>query len=152
MSTKERVRVAFDLVRQDGWPPVAVETIWCEPLGRGRYKVDNIPFFIRLLAVDDVVNAKGRGDDLRRFTGLAQYAGHCTIRLIPADPVDVPAIRAELVELGCTSEFDGGHRLIAIDIPPAADIPAVKRAILAAAGGRWEYEEGSISAGWISAS
>jgi hypothetical protein len=151
MATKDRVRVSFDLERVDGWPPVAAETMWCEPLGLFRYRIDNIPFFVRRIALDDVVFATGRGLPLRRFQRLHRYAGHCTIRLIPNNAADVATIRAELDALGCDTEFDGDHKLVAIDVPPAADARAVKRAILAGAGSRWEYEEGSISPTWIAA-
>ena len=41
---------------EDGYPPAGSERLWALHVGEGRYRLDNIPFFARVLALGDVVS------------------------------------------------------------------------------------------------
>lgn len=75
--------VIFELEVEDGWPPVASERVWAFDVGDDRYVIDNVPWFVRDLAVGDVVEAVSR--DARThpvFRRVLERSGHVTIRLI----------------------------------------------------------------------
>ncbi|WP_081633481.1 DUF4265 domain-containing protein [Mycobacterium sp. 360MFTsu5.1] len=121
-------RMAFNLPVEDDdpdhlWPPYAVETMWVEALGDGRYRVDNIPFFVKPLAVNDIVRGQ-RSDfnsDLIWFSGRLEWSGHSTVRIVVF--ADEDEILAALSDMGCT--FERLRRIIAVDIP---DSEVVERA------------------------
>ena len=59
VATDELVHVIFPLeVDVDGWPPVSAERVWAFDLGDGRFRIDNPPWFVRNLAVGDIVEAQ----------------------------------------------------------------------------------------------
>lgn len=82
-------RMAFHLPVEDDdpdhpWPPYAVETMWVEALGKDRYRVDNIPFFVKPLAVNDIVRGQ-RSDpssDLVLFSSRLEWSGRSTVRIV----------------------------------------------------------------------
>ena len=143
------VKVRFRLDRDEsGWPPAATEGLWAVPLGHDRYRLDNIPFFARLVSCEDVVRAMRGEDDLLWVEAVERYAGHSTIRIIAPTKTDIPEIRNDMAALGCASELFESCRLIAVDVPLEANLAAV-RAFLAEgqAAGRWAYEESALAAG-----
>ncbi len=48
---------AFALDIENGWPPVAVEHVWCERIG-AIYQLKNVPCFIEGLALGDKFSAE----------------------------------------------------------------------------------------------
>ena len=68
-STAERlVKVNFDLSNDGG--PVATESLWAEPLGDGRCRLRNVPFFTYSFSEQDVVSeAKGGATFFRQPNG-----------------------------------------------------------------------------------
>jgi|SRR5580693_6339272 hypothetical protein len=54
-------RMAFSLPIEEDWPPVSVETLWVEAAKNGTYRVDSVPFLVKGIAVDDIV--EGRTQD-----------------------------------------------------------------------------------------
>lgn len=131
---------------ESGWPPASAEGLWAWPLGAGRHRLDNIPFFARGVGVDDIVTAERGADGQLWVTGVAERAGHSTIRVIARDDEGIEALRSELRGLGCSSEAYRRYRLIAVDVPPGVDLAAV-RALLAEGedAGRWGYEEAHLA-------
>jgi len=76
-------RVVFPLAQEDGWRPVGSERLWALPLGENRYRIDNVPWFVRDLAVGDVVIAKSEDRGSHPvFAELVQRSDHVTVRLI----------------------------------------------------------------------
>lgn len=51
------VKVHFRLVQdEDGYPPVAVESVWAQPgMNSREYVLDNLPFFVREATLGDTV-------------------------------------------------------------------------------------------------
>jgi hypothetical protein len=120
----EYVRVLFRLERgRDGYPPVDVEGLWAKPVGEGRYEIDNIPFFVREIAVGDIIEADHFKSEFW-FRSVVSRSGHSTIRVIiyQAHLAEMrQTIEQQLSALGC--DWEGGHiaSLIAVDVPPAAN-------------------------------
>lgn len=76
-------RVVFELAVEDGWRPVGSERVWAFHLGADRYRINNVPWFVRDLAVGDVVRAQAPDADSHPvFVELLERSGHATVRLI----------------------------------------------------------------------
>ncbi|MFL6061625.1 MAG: DUF4265 domain-containing protein [Marmoricola sp.] len=148
----------FDLeVDDSGWPPVGAERVWAFHLGGDRYRIDNPPWFVRDLAVGDVVRAQAPNADSHPvFVELVERSDHVTIRLVcfRSGPLKGDLARAlePFTALGVDGEGAAQHGLIALDIQPTAPLPAVVSALRAGVeDGSWEYEEGRITQDWIEA-
>ncbi|MCW2498014.1 DUF4265 domain-containing protein, partial [Jatrophihabitans sp.] len=55
---KANARVIFEIEVIDGWPPVSSERLWAFSLGDDIYRIDNAPWFVRDLAIGDLVEAR----------------------------------------------------------------------------------------------
>ena len=118
------------------------ESLWAIPIHEG-YKIDNIPFYVREIALGDVVSAEQKGGALY-FSGLVAPSGHSTVRLWFAKTKiqAVQEVRHFLRERGCPSELSDLPRLVAVDIPPEIDYHELR--IFFDDGeraGMFEYEE-----------
>lgn len=148
------VKIRFKLVvDEEGWPPVVSEGLWAEPMGDGRYRIDNTPWFVPNLAADDIVMADDRDGKLWA-TGRVQWSGRLTLRVIPfpEGPLrgDRRAVLDSFAPLGVTGEGVEQYGIVALDVPADADLHAIKTLLLAGgADGRWDYEEGCVSDRWI---
>lgn len=143
--TDDMVKVIFLLQRDaEGYPPAEAEGLWATPLGHGRFKLDNIPFYAKGISTEDIVEAREKGGDFY-FERLVTSSGHSTIRVIARDKSYIPEMRKQLEQLGCSSEVSHLSILIAIDVPPeaswnriAAFLNDIERRSLI------EYEEGAL--------
>jgi len=141
----DHVKILFPLEQTDGYPPHDVESVWAVPLGGGKYRLDNIPFFVRGVSSEDVVSATERGGALF-YAGLSSEGGHSTVRVLIADPDATERVREELRARGCSSEGTGIPGLIAVDVPPAVSYRELRQFLdEGERRGRWEYEEGCIA-------
>jgi hypothetical protein len=140
-----RVKVLFDY--DSGEPgQMEVETMWAIPTAEG-FQLDNIPFFVRDLAVGDIISATAGPDGRLRFEGLVQPSGHSTLRLWFAKgrEGDVVSIRHQLRELGCSSELSDLPRLVAVDVPPAVSLDKIRTVLDEyESSGLLEYEESCL--------
>lgn len=135
------VKLAFEVDRDDG--NVDIETVWAIPV-EGGYKVDNIPFYARGVACNDVVSAESGEDEVLRYTGPSVPSGHSTVRLWFADASTVAPVREQLRAMGCSSEVDL-PRLVAVDVPPTVPYPSVRKYLdKQEAAGVLEYEEACL--------
>lgn len=122
MSRSKRVKVYFELEQdQEGYPPVSSEFLWCLPTGRGTYIVDNIPFFVRDVSLEDEISAKKAGRVLW-FSGLLKKSRNSTVRVLLKKPDLTIMIREKLENLGCGSELMDDLSLIAITMPRESSI------------------------------
>jgi hypothetical protein len=149
-------RVVFPLeVDEDGWPPVGAERMWAFDLGDGRYRIDNVPWFVRDLAVGDVVVAVPPGPGSHPvFRRIHTRSGHLTIRLIcfRGGPLagELQPVIDRFTPLGVHAEGAAQYGMVALDIPPGSDLRAVRERLDAgAADGSWEWEEGRIDDAWV---
>ncbi|MBC6462682.1 DUF4265 domain-containing protein [Actinomadura sp. HBU206391] len=68
---------------EDGWPPASSEWLWVLRLIADVAKIDNIPFFVRNLALGDLLQTSVDGDGRLRPEERLKWSGHCTIRVTP---------------------------------------------------------------------
>ncbi len=141
-NTAGLVKVIFQL-DPGSWHGSATETVWAEPLGSGRYRLCNVPFYAFDVSYDDVVGAV-EGSWGLVFTSVIRRGGHSTYRLLTKDPLrdQFESFWKPLAECGCT--YEEGHRpLLAIDVPAEADIFVVySRLEEGQLAGIWSFEEG----------
>ena len=152
------VRVRFRLERdEDGWPPAESEGLWAVPLGGDAYRIDNTPFFARNVAADDVFLAEPDADGRLWARERLRWSENCTIRviLLRNGPLawSQQAVLDVFVPLGVSGEGYGpGVNIVALTIPPDADLAGIKRLLRQGEADRsWVYEEGCISTEWASA-
>lgn len=151
------VKVIFELPRNDdGWPPAASEGLWAAPVTPEVVRLDNTPFFVRGVASGDLIRVR-RGDDGRlQADERLQWSGHCTIRIIVFRDGPLSGSRQRVLDmfapLGVTGEGIEQFSIVALDVPPDADIAAVKRLLHEGEhDGWWEHEEGCIGDAWEAA-
>ena len=123
------VAVVFELDVEDGYPPSDSERVWAVPEAVGTYVLDNIPVFVEGFALGDEVSASLNGAGELIAGDLVSSAGHSAARVLFSDGFrdeDVRALRAELLGLGCESEFDRQHGLLAVDVPAAVVLAPVE--------------------------
>lgn len=124
-------------------PTVGSETMWVENLGDGTFRLRNIPGWATGLAAEDVVAARQQGNVLA-YTETIASGGHSTYRLAfqQPDPTDAQSKAVEkLRDLGCAFE-KLSNRVLAVDVPPDADIRAVYKLLEdSMADGIWWFDE-----------
>ncbi|MFI6762452.1 DUF4265 domain-containing protein [Micromonospora sp. NPDC050417] len=158
LNPDSRIKVWFRFVQgEDGWPPVEEEGVWAVRLDDDLAEIHNIPFFVQGSADRDVVRVRTAADGRHWAVERVRWSGNCTIRVLPfRDGPIGPSARGvweKFAGLGVTAE---GHNsdlpLVALSVPPEADLAAVKR--LLAQGdqeGWWWHEESCIGDAWRSA-
>ncbi|MDD1611425.1 MAG: DUF4265 domain-containing protein [Methylococcaceae bacterium] len=125
-SESNLVKIYFYLEQDDdGYPPVATESLWARELQDNMYCIDNIPFYAKGVSLNDIVTAKPNEENLLFFRKIIQPSGHSTIRVIIFEDADVSSWQHELEKFGCASEKDYLPQLISVDIPPTVDIQNV---------------------------
>jgi len=101
------VKIRFPLEQDEsGYPPESSETMWAVPLGDGRYILDNIPFYAKLVSDGDVISASVIDGDLT-FQEVLEASRNCTIRIITLDDSDGAEVRNILENIGCKVEGSG---------------------------------------------
>src|SRR5215471_12738412 len=100
----QRRKINFRLVKdEDGYPPFDWEGVWAEPETDGTWRLDNIPFFAYDVSNRDVVAAHERNGELV-FDRVLDRGGHSTLRIIFEDLDTVADVRADLKQMGCSTE------------------------------------------------
>ena len=135
-------RVTFEL-GESNWHGYETESVWAASLGDGRYRIENVPFYACGVSYDDIVVAKPK-DGLLIVQEVAERGGHSTYRVILnryTTDDEFKAAWEKIESLGCTYER-ATERLLAIDVPPEADIYAVYAALEEGEKvGVWDFEE-----------
>jgi hypothetical protein len=153
VSTPVKIRFALDR-DQDGWPPAESEGLWAVPLEGGLYRLDNTPWFVRGVAIDDVIEARRDHDGVLWFVRVRGCGGRIVVRVIPrADgPLrgDRQAVLDLFAPLGVAGEgMSSPVNMVALDIGPDTPLSSVKSLLASGeADGRWHYEEGCITEEW----
>lgn len=141
----EMCKINFKLEKdEDGFPPVAVETLWADPSSTG-YTIDSIPFFTKDVANGDIVSVKKDGDGSLWFDKRISSSGHSLIRLIFFDHSFRDEISFHLKKTGCSTEYISDYEMMSVDIPENVDYQDVLNYIGIKAGvGVIDYEEAII--------
>lgn len=138
----ERAKIRFPFTNTTG--DDEIETMWALKRDDG-YEIDNIPFYVKEIALGDVVAATPDADGALWYSELIRPSGHSTIRLLFSNVASVGAVRDELRRMGCSSELSDIPRLVAIDVPPSAPYEQVKAFLdRGEAEGRFEYQEACL--------
>lgn len=145
-ATEQHVKILFELERdEEGYPPASAETLWAIKAGDGLFKIDNIPFFVLGIAVDDIVSAVPE-EGAFRFKEVVHPSGHSTVRVVVYEPSDVSAARELFKQLGCSTEQSHLPRLFAIDVPPSVSLDTLREVLDAGKRqDRWGYEEACLA-------
>ncbi|MCX5184346.1 DUF4265 domain-containing protein [Streptomyces sp. NBC_00268] len=151
------VKVHFRLEIEDDWPPTSVESLWAVDQGDGTVRLDNIPWFVRGVACGDVVAVEPDEEDVPWAGEVVRRSENCTIRLIVLREGGTGAARQSVInafrELGVDGEGIEQFRMVALDVPPTADLAKVQELLNhGVAKEWWHMEEGCITAEWRAAS
>ncbi len=139
----ESVRIHFQLEQDDdGYPPVAVETVWGAPTGEANeYVLDNVPFFAPFATIGDTVRVRVMEGNLW-FQCVAKRSSHSLVRLVFFDKNAVRRVAEHLESMGCGVEFLSEHGLLAVDIPITVSLSDVQDYVRGEAEvGTLDYEE-----------
>jgi Domain of unknown function (DUF4265) len=151
----QSVKLCFELEpEEEDWPPVRTENVWARPVGGDEYELENIPWFVRGVAIGDRVRASRDDDGVLTFRDKIAWSGRYTIRVIPtaegSSREQIEEVVAAFQPLG--AECEGGlpaFKIVALDIPPAARLSEIKTLLeQGEAEGRWEWEEGCVDDQW----
>lgn len=143
---EDLVKVVVKLEKdEDDYPPADYEGLWALPVGEGLFQIDNVPFLARGIALGDIVSATVEQQELR-FREVVRPSGHSTLRLIIYDEKDLPSVRAQLEEMGCSIERSHIPGLISVDVPPTVSLPVLRKTLdEGEAQERWGYEEACLA-------
>jgi Domain of unknown function (DUF4265) len=138
------VKITFPL-ELGAWHGFATERMWAQKVSDNRYRLRNSPYFARGVSFEDVVFAELDPQEELIFTGVSLRSGHSTYRIVLKFELDSLQFRehwAPLEKDGCT--FEGAReKLLAVDVPPRADIYGVYALLQRGENaGAWEFEEG----------
>ena len=147
------VKVWFPLVQTDGWPPVSGENVWTTEEGSNRYEIANVPFFVRDIAVGDIVRAELDERGELQVQEKIQWAGSCTIRIVPLPDGGLEDQRQRILDmfapLGLDGEGIAAFDLVALNVPDNVDYRPIKTLLRAGYDkGWWDCEEGCIGDRW----
>lgn len=148
------VKVCFRMdVDEDGWPPVSVESLWAVELDNGTVRLENTPWFVRGIACGDIIRVGVDEEGVRWAGETVRASGNCTIRLIVLKDGGSTAARQSVLNafhsLGTTGEGIERFRMVALDVPPEANIAKIRKLLEhGAAEEWWHWEEGCVTAAW----
>jgi hypothetical protein len=144
------LRVRFPLVRDEyGWPPSDVEWLWCESVDAARYRVDNIPIYVRGVAVGDVIEVCHE-EPGPTFARVVADSGHGTVRIIFLSDYDASVEPGQrlwqaILAAGCSFEGLSNSKLYAIDVPGREEFRNIRSTLEdGARSGIWDYDEAKV--------
>lgn len=140
-------------IGEDGWPPARVESLWAVVLGDGTVRLDSTPWFVRGVASDDIIRVEIDDEGVRWAEETVKASENCTIRLIvPKDSGSAAALQSALDifhRLGAIGEGIEQFRMVALDVPPDADLRQIQKLLEhGEAKGQWHWEEGCVTTAW----
>lgn len=138
-----RRKIWFELQQdEDGYPPVGTETVWAIHRGENQYEIDNIPFFEKEATLGDVVETVEDSDGLLSYKAMVKRSGNSLIRVVYYDTTDPGQLLKGLKDLGCLTELDKPHHLIAVNVSPEVELESIQAFLRRGLEqGLWGYEE-----------
>lgn len=140
-----RFRVHGD---ESGSSLVGADTMAAVPVGGDHYRLTESPLHALGVARADVVEALPDADGHLWATTVIEHGGHLSLRVLPAEGGPESVVDAlGTPPLTVRRSHDG--RVITVDVPPGADLAAVKAALDDGThDGRWTYHESLVSDAW----
>lgn len=150
------VKVHFGIRVEDGWPPVGSESMWARPVSDDVVELENTPFFARGVSNGDHVRVVRDDEATLSAVEVVKWSQRCTVRVVPfrAGPLqgDRQRVLDEFAAVGVTGEGIEQYNLVALDIPPTADLSAVKLLLRDGVDrGWWDFEESNVGDAWADA-
>lgn len=142
MSIPEHVKINFSLVQDsDGYPLVAVESVWAIKAPSGLFVIDNIPFFARDATLGDVVSVREEDGHLW-FSEVQVSSGNSLVRVALFDKSRFDELSRQLEHFGCSSEGFRDGKLVAVNIPKTAALDAIQEYLRSGSVQGWlDFEE-----------
>ncbi len=121
-----------------------IESLWAKVIADGRYEINNIPFYIKNLAVGDIISASYDEEDQVFYPDeFLQASGNSVVRLLVYNSEEIEKIGAELKSLACDWEGLMQKNLIAVHIPTSVDYEKAKE-YFDENTDRFDYEEACL--------
>ena len=122
------IALSFQLQQdEDGWPPAAVECLWCEPQG-DHYRVETCPLFVKGISVGDLIDVqKDDQGDVVSFC-VVRPSKNTTLWIIFWDESKVEPTLQELHKLDCdtTGPLEGWKtKLCSVNVPSSTSMTDV---------------------------
>ena len=126
---EDSVKILFNF-HSDIFNEEMVETMWSTIVdsNKGFYKIDNIPFYVPLVASGDIVFAEFDEQQLMlTYRKTVEFSGNSTIQVVLIDKLkDINSIRKTFEKLGCDSEkVNDGY--FSMEIPALVDYRLIKQ-------------------------
>ncbi len=142
----------YFLFDPDGtWPPVPSEGLRVDARSDSTYCLLEAPFFVRNVAIGDVVRAES-DDDVLWAGERVSWGGHQTVRVTPRQDtglVTCAQVLEQFAELGLVGELLEEYELVAFDIAPDVPTRPVKDLLVRGDAERWWwYEEACVGPSW----
>lgn len=107
-----------------------VETVWADIVNqeKGLYKINNIPFYIPLVASEDIVFAEfDETEQILTFRKTVEYSGRTVVQVVIMDKkIETNTIRDIFFKLGCESE-KANEGYFSMEIPVNLDYKPIKK-------------------------
>ncbi|MER5875056.1 DUF4265 domain-containing protein [Streptomyces sp. NPDC001910] len=150
------VKVHFRLEVEGDWPPASVESLWAVDQGDGVVRLDSIPWFVRGVACGDVMATETDDEGVHWAGEMVRRSENCTVRLIVFRDGGSRDARQSVLdafqELGVDGEGIERFGMVALDVPPAADLAKVRHLLdRGVAEEWWDVEEGCVTSEWRAA-
>lgn len=146
-STPEHVKIKFraysSVLEQE-----TIESMWTIPVdeANGLYQIDNIPFYLQLIASDDIIHAEyDESEGMLTFRSVVDHSGNSIIHVVMTDGSDIEVIRNRFRKMGCASEkMNEGY--FALEVLYETDYNPVQKELAALEKNNvLEYQESTLS-------
>tara|TARA_R100000935_G_scaffold15037_4_gene29870 strand:+ start:415 stop:882 length:468 start_codon:yes stop_codon:yes gene_type:complete len=125
----EQVKILFNF-HSDIFDKQMVETVWADKVDqeKGFYKIDNIPFYIPLVASEDIVFAEfDETEQMLTYRKTIEYSGRTVVQIVIMDKTtETNIIRDIFHKLGCESE-KANEGYFSMEIPADLDYKPIKK-------------------------
>ena len=111
--TKLRFKIVQD---EDGYPPVAIESLHVEKLGELTYKIDSLPFFFNEATLDDTVVVYEAEDDAFRVLAVRKSSGNSLLRIVYECETKREQLLDKLRQEGFAFEGLESYSLISVNV------------------------------------
>jgi len=143
---KKKLHKIFFELQPSEWCPYLSESVWAEQISNNCFRLKNSPFYVRDVSFEDEVSIKQVNGKFI-YDSIIRRGGHSTYRILIQESVRGEVLKPyldALEGLGCTYETsEGPTRLLAVDVPPEADIYKVYALLeKGESDGVWGFEEG----------
>jgi hypothetical protein len=142
---KGPVEIWFEIQKDEECFPTSQdwEELWATPIEGGGFRLESTPFFVKDIALGDIVSAERTKEDWYKFERIISRSGNSNFRIWLDDTAAQGGgkIAQELRTLGCKVEITL-ERLIAIDVSADREPDVWDYLQAGQAHQRWEVQVG----------